>query len=496
MGNTRIGSDLGDMGDKKLKRCVWVCLACLMGVLLLSFIKQQVLNKEKKEVIKQTKEPTKEEKISLDQLEQLDKIRVLLLNQDGKQGHKSISISSKGEYFIVKNKKKTRHKKGSSLTIKANELKNGETIKITTKEKTEKIQVSSLKKMDKHPSYRGELLISKKEGEGLILVNELGIEEYLYGVIGSEMPASYGLDALKVQAVCARSYAYRQITEDACKDYGAHVDDSISFQVYNMVGETKETIRAVKETKGQVLAYQGEVIPAYYFSTSCGYTAAVEDVWQGSQAEYLQGGPQWDTKKDIDLSNEEAFEEFISMDTYKTYDQKYPWYRWRTRIDGKSLGRQIAAHIAKRYEKTPELILTKQKDGAFVSQKIDGIGAVKSMNVLERGKSGVVKSLEIVGAEKTVKIISEYNLRLLLAPVGQTVYRMDDSQIEGMNMLPSGFFFLREDKKKNSFVFVGGGYGHGVGMSQNGAKAMLDSGNSYESVLAHYYNGASICQVP
>ena len=110
----------------------------------------------------------------------------------------------------------------------------------------------------------------------MILVNELPLEEYLYAVVPSEMPASYELEALKAQAVCARSYAYNQTQGLSYPEYNAHVDDSTSFQVYGNSKEQESAVRAVDETRGQKLWYQNQVVTAYYYSTSCGKTTGIE----------------------------------------------------------------------------------------------------------------------------------------------------------------------------------------------------------------------------
>src|SRR5699024_9658334 len=122
------------------------------------------------------------------------------------------------------------------------------------------------------PSYCGHLEVTDEEG-GLALVNELYVEDYLKRVVPSEMPPSYEKEALKAQAVCARTFAYEQILGNSYSQYGAHVDDSTNFQVYNNAARDSRTDAAVDETYGQILMYEGEPIEALYFSTSCGVTA-------------------------------------------------------------------------------------------------------------------------------------------------------------------------------------------------------------------------------
>lgn len=106
--------------------------------------------------------------------------------------------------------------------------------------------------------------------EGIVLINELPLEEYLYAVVPSEMPASYPQEALKAQAVCARTYGYRYILHAGLPQLGAHVDDTTAYQVYHNIPENAASTTAVRETDGILLFYQGQPAQNYYYSTSCG----------------------------------------------------------------------------------------------------------------------------------------------------------------------------------------------------------------------------------
>ena len=139
------------------------------------------------------------------------------------------------------------------------------------------------------PSYSGALELRAASG-GIAVINELPVETYLCGVVPSEMPASYELEALKAQAVCARSYAFRQMTSYGYPEYEAHVNDSTDFQVYNNSERQESSTRAVTETEGQVVRYKGEIATTYYYSTSCGRTTSLE-AWgtdPGEGGGYLQ----------------------------------------------------------------------------------------------------------------------------------------------------------------------------------------------------------------
>lgn len=423
-------------------------------------------------------------------------IRVLLRTNNGKDVyHSSVTVCSDTKLTLICGKKKTTYKKGENVVIKADKKYFGKEKRLKIQaEKGGKITVMSIKRGTENPSYRGSMELTCEKKKGLLLVNELSLEEYLYAVIGSEMPVSYGEEALKVQAVCARSYAYKQLIHGGCSTYGAHVDDSVSYQVYNQQPECEETIKAVDSTKGQILQYEGEAITAYYFSTSCGYTASAKEVWGTSQEEYLQGVAQYEGEKERDLSKEKAFKEFLKEDL-ESYDKDFPWYRWNVTMSVSMLSESVNQALSERYEKNKQWILTKQKDGSYASKPISTIGEITGISVLERGKSGVLKSIVIQGKKGTVKVISEYNIRTLLAPNHATIYRQDGSQVNGLDMLPSGFCYIEENRKKGTFSITGGGYGHGVGMSQNGTKTMVDLGYKYEEILEHYYQGAKIVEI-
>ena len=114
--------------------------------------------------------------------------------------------------------------------------------------------------------YFGTIEVRNTEN-GYTVVNELPLEEYLSAVVPSEMPSNFSAEALKAQAVCARSYAYIQLMRADLAAYGAHINDSTSYQVYNKVEQTKESVAAVDATCDQVMTWMGKVVEAYYFST-------------------------------------------------------------------------------------------------------------------------------------------------------------------------------------------------------------------------------------
>ncbi len=441
-----------------------------------------------------------------------ENIRVLLTTTNYKAiYHPSIKFTGTGKFTVTAGDSKKTYKKGDVVTIKPDDelLKNGRII-IKPVAEEGKIKILSIKRTCGSPMYRGRIEITG-EDSGLILVNELPLEEYLYAVLPSEMPTSYGIEALKVQALCARSYAYKQLLSNGLSKYGAHVNDSTSYQVYNNIAENENSILAVKETYGKVIEHNGEVISAYYFSTSSGHTASVSEVWANSrELPYIEGkllvnstgqGDEGDSQaaeQYSDLSSDKNFRSFIESKELRTTDSEFNWYRWEVTISAKNLKKVIDENLRKRYEANPGLILTKDttaKKASYISKPVDTVGSIVDIEITKRESSGIVSEILIVGSENTVKVSSEYNIRALLAPCYDKIVRLDDTTVENMSLLPSAFFALDATMKKNKLSGItlkGGGYGHGVGLSQNGVKALAEQGVKYEDIVSYFYKDTDI----
>lgn len=429
--------------------------------------------------------------------------------------HEEVKLTCTKPYIIEYGEEIKEIKAGKETAIDADSKYFIEDrVKVYSKDQETPIQILSIKRSQGNPSYRGSIEIAISS-QGLTVINEVPIEEYLYAVLPSEMPISYGMEALKTQAVCARSYAYRQLLGNQYSKYGAHIDDSSSYQVYNNYGETKETIQAVKETYGQAIEYEGEIITAYYFSTSCGYTSSMSDVWGGNtEYSYLVGEFQslsenaeeaeeetevlamGDNKPSPDFSSETAFREFLTKNTYSTLEEDFAWYRWTTKVSFDEITANLEDKLRKRYEANPNLILTQRKvDGktTYVSEPISTIGTVTGVEVAERKSSGIITQLLIHGTKESILVASEYNIRSLLAPRSADIIRQDESAVTSLTLLPSAFFVF--DVEDGRLKILGGGYGHGVGMSQNGVKALSDLDYVYEDILAYYYKGTKLTNI-
>ena len=381
---------------------------------------------------------------------------------------------------------------------------------------TGKIKLSSVKRNQGTPSYRGRMEMVLTD-QGIVLINEVLLEEYLYSVVPSEMPSGYPSEALKAQAVCARTYAYGKMLHAGYPQYGAHLDDSASYQVYNNILEQESTTTAVKETYGQLLyAPDGKPAETYYYSTSCG-VGSDATVWKTENppdlpylqarslsrsamtemAAALSGGMEL-PEDDIGtrLQEESEFASFITSVNKDDFEAEEGWYRWFYNV--KKLDTDhMSSVLQSRYEANSKLVLTLE-DGEYISKEIGTLGNVTELRVEKRGIGGVAEELVIVAESGTYKVISEHNIRYVLNNGVSPIERQDGSKVSSPTMLPSGFFVIATGKEKGNVVaytLAGGGFGHGVGMSQNGARRMAKSGFSTREILLFFFAGCEIGNV-
>ncbi len=446
------------------------------------------------------------------------KIRIAI-NTSGYKGliHDSVSITSDGDFNVRIGKETKKYTAKEVFTISKSDdnvfVEDIKRIYIEPAKNDGKLQITSITRNwpnSESPKYRGKLEIGL-EDEGYSIINETTIDEYLYAVVPSEMPTSHGLEAAKVQAVTARSYAYNQYYANRFYKYGANIDDSVSCQVYNNIPENETSIKAVKETSGECLTYNNAVISANYFSTSCGVTANAGDVWAGptgafpiDSAIYLKSVKQYTSGDYGDLSQEENAYKFLKDTNVKSYDSGFPWFRWNVEMTSEEIAVSINSNIKSRYAANKKLILTFDPDkNVYKSLPIDSIGDLVDMEVIERGQGGNILKLKITGTKATVLVLTEYNIRMLIKPTpatsgGKTIVmnRVDNTTVNNYSLMPSAFFVFdktTDDKGKlTKITFYGGGNGHGVGMSQEGVKGMIDAGFKFEEILKHFYQGTQI----
>ncbi|MGL5124582.1 MAG: SpoIID/LytB domain-containing protein [Fusobacteriaceae bacterium] len=219
-------------------------------------------------------------------------IRVAITNNGRELDHSSVIFISSGKskikfngktYNILKNKPFKIENKNGNIIITKNKklLASGKGTVSLRSESTIGILSIQMKNLKiKTPYYKGvfEVKISKNS-EKLRVINEVGLESYLKKVVPGEMSPSFGVEALKVQAIAARTYALRDIERYRYKKNGYHIDDTSSSQVYNRSDENKLSNEAIKATTGLVLKYQDKIVDAKYYSTSSGFGEAANYVW-------------------------------------------------------------------------------------------------------------------------------------------------------------------------------------------------------------------------
>ncbi len=390
-----------------------------------------------------------------------------VIKTSGFQGiaHPRVEVSSQMG-LIVSHKTQTEDKQAggdnSKTSVECQTYSAGETVQlapddprfqsgtiwIEPKDAADRITINSLTRGCGTPSYRGKLELFST-AEGIVIINEVPLEEYLYAVVPSEMPASYEAEALKCQAVCARSYAHCQMLAFGYPEYSAHVDDSVSYQVYGNSTEHEATIQAVQETTGQRLWHQNQVVKTYYYSTSCGHSTSIE-AWGSSLTDanqYLKG---------VSICNEEG----------KSYEEKLPWYRWKATVPEKTLSNLIELNTGKE------------------------IGTLQNVSVTKQGVGGVALQIVATGSKGKVTVDTENKIRSALGGSGYEITKQDGTIVKSTKLLPSAFFTIA--KTGGKYIIEGGGYGHGIGMSQNGANEMAKAGKTYDEILQFFYPGTEV----
>lgn len=301
---------------------------------------------------------------------------------------------------------------------------------------------------------RGEIeIVFDAAHTGLYVINRLPLEEYLYGVLAAEMPTHWPLEALKAQAVIARTYALH--TNKSLRPHSAHgydLCDEQHCQVYSGVSvENAKTRSAADLTRGKVLAYEGKTIHAVFSSNCGGHT-------QGGSGAGWADLPYWRMVNDGD--RQAAWESPGELSLFLKNSpelycraSKYTWapeYRWTRHITAEDL----VARLSRRSR----------------------LGRLKKI-VFTRGESGRVSSAKFVGTRNELKLTKEQEIRRYfgLAPLRSTLFTADVFYEEG---------FVK------SLLISGGGWGHGVGLCQSGAAGRAEVGAAYEKILPEYYPGA------
>jgi len=287
-------------------------------------------------------------------------------------------------------------------------------------------------------NYRGRLRVSIQKGK-LLIINSVSIEDYLKGVVPYEIGTldSEAVEALKAQAVAARTYAYRHFGSRASQGFDVYAD--VKDQVYNGAsGEVALTNTAVDATVGEVLTFDGTFIEAYYHSTCGGYTENLE-TWGQRGLPYLQSKP-----------------DFRPDGKAWCNESSYSHWKW--------------IYTEKEF---PELLRKNAADAK--ADKIPNFTKINEITILDRLPGGRVKTLLVETNKGTIKVKNDRTRWLFK---------------RGTKILPSSNFEI--SKERDHWVIKGRGFGHGVGMCQMGVRARARAGQTYQEILSHYYPGTSL----
>lgn len=330
--------------------------------------------------------------------------------------------------------------------------------------------------------YRGRIEIGRYGGKSsLTAVNVVPLEEYLYGVVPCEMPASWHMEALKAQAVCARSYALIKAGYHAETDIkrGYRMVDTVQSQVYGGIAyEHLRSTAAVDATKGETLCYENRTVTGYYFAASGGHTESVEDVW-GFSVPYLQGVP----------------------DIYETNPSKKPWSVTLSEDELKQLLYSEGENVGSIKKVMQEVVTS---SGRVYSLRI--IGSLKSVGLATDALRNVLElastKFKVFGADSVPDMVTVQGGAETRSVAIHDCYIIgSDGRVQSADGLTEQYVVLGADNmesypryapEEGEYLFAGMGHGHGVGMSQSGAYGMAVEGFRYIEILEHYFTGISV----
>lgn len=352
-------------------------------------------------------------------------------------------------------------------------------------------------------TFEGKLRLKVNEGK-LVLVNELPVEDYLTSVISSEMSAHSSLELLKAHAVISRSWVYCQMAHRNLQAVTAqsHFNfsrgegeiirwhDRSDHELFDVCaddhcqryqGITRASLPTVREaveaTRGEVLTSEGALCDARFSKCCGGMTERYSACWDDNEYSYLQ--PVGDNAKETgcDLTDEQAAEK---------------WIRTAPEAFCHTTDKSLLAQVLNDYDQTTtdfyrwETSLTQEEARTLIEERTGmEFGDIIDLQPVERGASGRIVRLRIIGSKRSLVIGKELEIRHLLS---QT------------HLYSSAFIVEREEvdadtNVPHTFRILGAGWGHGVGLCQIGAAVMADKGYSYREILSHYYQGSEVEQI-
>lgn len=336
--------------------------------------------------------------------------------------------------------------------------------------------------------YRGYLNLSNTGGI-IRVINHIGIEEYLYGLVPREMPSNFPPEALKAQAVAARTYAIHNM--DKHKNDGCNLCDTTHCQVYlGYDGEKPSTTTAVDETRGILAFYDGQTIDAQYHSSSGGYTNDSKDVWGGDypylkavKDDFSAESPysSWSISIDINDLNNRLVSNGINIGVLEIVEVS------KMSQNGNVESLLLKGSLGNEEVKSSTFRnIVGNMDLKSTNFSIQGVGiadnTIKSKYVYVIDANKNIVSLDI----KKVAIIDKYGRRQISASSNRA---MSMNKVESLDLDIEQY---QQNNYGSKITIEGKGFGHGVGMSQYGAKRMAELGYDFKEILKFYYAGIDI----
>ncbi|MDZ4832221.1 MAG: SpoIID/LytB domain-containing protein [Candidatus Melainabacteria bacterium] len=335
--------------------------------------------------------------------------------------------------------------------------------------------------------YNGSIAVFVRNGHVRVALI-LDLDKYLNGVLHSEIPASYHIEAVKAQAVAARTYGLNPRISHG-KD-GVNVCDSYLCCQYfggltTVSSPTHE--RAIHETLGEVLTYREKPILALFSSCAGGHTENYNNCFSDPatgqfpppELPYLSGVPETKNKVDLKLFDDKNLRHFYNSAPY-TVDAASNHFKWKVHLTADDLESHMHA--------TVQAMLKDERAPFVVAPPSGKFGHIESFRIPKRGVSGCAIEIEVKTSTGTWRVMKELVIRDLFKTPGKKLARLKSARI-----------FLDQSHDKlghlSALSISGLGWGHGVGLQQTGAQGWAKEGSKYQTILAHYFTGAKIEKV-
>lgn len=306
-------------------------------------------------------------------------------------------------------------------------------------------------------TYRGSLIFTPDRRGRLAVVNSVDAETMLEGLVPSEIYVDAPFEALKAQAVVARGELFAKLGQRHTADPYMICGD-VHCQVYRgTVKENARTSRAVRSTRGEMVFIKDTLVDSVYSASCGGHTEDGKAVWQTAGHDYLKGVPDGPAgvRPYTSNVNEESVAAFIDHPPAGLYCGSSRFgrdaFRWKKTVTKTEIRRGVLEQTGK------------------------DIGEVEGLKVLERGVSGRITRLEVLGSKGVVELSPELKIR------------------KALGSLKSSLFVFTNDRE--GFTFRGAGFGHGVGLCQNGAVGMAEAGATYREIISHYFSGSEVVKI-